>query len=291
MKENIQKPGIDDQTLELLLAKMEQKYGCDFSQYRRGTIKRRVYKRLVLSGVSDCQTYIHLLEQDPEEYKHLIQDLTIKVSCFFRDPYVFEFLARIVIPEIIKTKEQQHDRAIRIWSAGCAYGEEIYSVAILLIDYFEHKKKDIENFDIFLFGTDIDEEALAKARRGIYEEEAVLEVKKRFLDKYFVCKNGLYQLKEEVKRLVTFCQHDITSSKQISPPIGVVCNYDLILCRNLLIYFNVPLQKQVISNLSRSLNPGGYLVLGEAEFLFKEFEPLFDTLDLRAKVYQKKGER
>ena len=290
MEKDIQILEIDDQTLDVLLTKMKQKYGCDFSQYRRGTVKRRVYKRLLVSGVNDYQNYIRLLEEDPEEYKRLIQDLTIKVSCFFRDPYVFEYLARVVIPKIFKVKEQQNDHVVRIWSAGCAYGEEIYSIAMLLIDYFERKKKDIKDYDLFLFGTDIDEEALAKAQKGVYEEEAILEVKKRFLDRYFVCKNGLYHLKEEVKKMVSFCVHDITSAKQIAPPSGVVCNYDLILCRNLLIYFDVSLQKQVILNLSRSLNPGGFLVLGEAEALFREFEPLFDTLDIRAKIYRKKGE-
>ncbi len=281
-------PEVDDKALRMLLTKIKQKYGCDFSRYRQGTIKRRIYKRLLVSRIGDCQTYLQLLEGDLEEYKRLVQDLTIKVSCFFRDPYVFECMARIVIPTIIATKGEQNDHTIRIWSAGCAYGEEIYSVAILLKDYFGKKHKDIKAYDLFLLGTDIDEKALSKARRAIYEEEAVLEVKKRFLDQYFVYKNGLYHLKEEIKNMVTFCWHDITSSKQIAPPSGVVCNYDLILCRNLLIYFDISLQKQVILKLYQSLNSGGYLVLGEAETLLKEFEPFFEIFSSEAKIYRKK---
>ncbi len=289
MELNRQMPEIDDQTLNDLFAKVKQKYGYDFSRYRREMVKRRLFKRLLNSEVEDYHNYIKLLERDAQEFKRLIEDLTIKVSYFFRDPFVFEFLAYVVIPELIKTKKRNNDQIIRIWSAGCAYGEEIYSVAILLLDYFERKKMNIQEYEIFLFGTDIDESALEKAQKGVYPEESVLEVKKRFLDKYFVYKNGLYYLRDEVKRMVTFCQHDVISSKQITPPSGVICNYDLILCRNLLIYFDISLQKQILLNLYHALNPGGYLVLGEAESLFGELELLFDCLNIKTKVYQKRG--
>ncbi len=289
MELNRQIPEIDDQTLNDLFAKVKQKYGYDFSRYRREMVKRRLFKRLLNSEVEDYHNYIKLLERDVQEFKRLIEDLTIKVSYFFRDPFVFEFLAYVVIPELIKTKKRNNDQIIRIWSAGCAYGEEIYSVAILLLDYFERKKMNLKEYEIFLFGTDIDESALEKAQKGIYPEESVLEVKKRFLDKYFVYKNGLYYLRDKVKRMVTFCQHDVISSKQITPPSGVICNYDLILCRNLLIYFDISLQKQILLNLYHALNPGGYLVLGEAESLFGELELLFDCLNIKTKVYQKRG--
>ncbi len=286
----LQIPEIDDQTFKLLLNKLKEKSGCDFSKYRQGTIKRRIYKRLLVSGIKDYKTYIELLEKDVEEYKKLVKDLTIKVSCFFRDPYVFEYIANIIIPKIIAYKEENHDHIIRIWSAGCAYGEEIYSIAILLKDYFKKKKRDINDYNIFLLGTDIDEEALIQAKKAVYEEEAILEVKKRFLNQYFIYKDGLYYLKEEIKSMVTFCYHDVTFSKQFAPPSGVVCNYDLILCRNLLIYFDIPLQKQTILNLYRSLNQEGFLVLGESESILNEFEQLFELIDNKAKIYQKKEE-
>ncbi len=286
----LQIPEIDEQTFKLLLNKLKEKTGCDFSKYRQGTIKRRLYKRLLVSGVDNYKSYINLLEKDIKEYKKLVKDLTIKVSCFFRDTYVFEYIFQIIIPKIIEAKEKSNEHIIRIWSAGCAYGEEIYSIAILLKDYFK-KKKNINNYNIFLLGTDIDEEALKTAKKGIYEEEAILEVKKRFLDQYFIYKHGLYYLKEEIKNMVTFCYHDVTSSKQFAPPSGVVCNYDLILCRNLLIYFDISLQKQTILNLYHSLNQGGFLVLGEAESILNEFELLFDLIDNKAKIYQKKKDQ
>ncbi len=281
---------ITDQDLEILLRKVVKQTGYDFSQYRHGTIKRRVFKRLLATGVPDYQAYMRLLDQYPEEYRRLIRELTIKVSHFFRNPYVFELLNRIVLPEIFKKKERQKEPAIRVWSAGCAYGEEAYSIAMLLAEYLRDKKKDTSDYSISIFATDIDEHALARAKTGVYEGDVLSEVKKRFLDRYFVC-NGRYSVTDEIKDLVVFCRHDLTSSRQIAPPVGIVHNYDLILCRNILIYFSPSLQRRVMLNLLNSLNPGGFLVLGEAESVLKEFESLLTVKDPRARIYQKCGDR
>jgi len=281
---------ITDKDLEILLRKVMEQTSYDFSQYRHGTIKRRIFKRLLATGVSDCKAYMHLLDQHPEEYQRLIRELTIKVSCFFRNPYVFELLNRIVLPEIFRKKERQHEPVIRVWSAGCAYGEEAYSIAMLLVEYLKGKKKDLSDYSISIFATDIDEDALTKAKLAVYEEDALLEVKKRFLDRYFVY-NGRYFVNNEIKDLVCFCRHDLTSSRQIAPPVGIVHNYDLILCRNTLIYFSFSLQRRVMLNLLRSLNPGGFLVLGEAESVLKEFEPFLALKDQRARIYQKSDGR
>ncbi len=281
---------IIDQDLEILLRKVVEQTGYDFSQYRHGTIRRRIFKRLLATGVPDYQAYIHLLDQHPEEYRRLIRELTIKVSRFFRNPYVFELLNKIVLPEIFKGKERQREPAIRVWSAGCAYGEEAYSIAMLLTEYLRGKKKELSDYSISIFATDIDEDALAGAKLAVYEDDALTEVKKLFLDRYFVY-NGHYSVSDEIKDLVVFCRHDLTSSRQISPPVGVVHNYDLILCRNILIYFSLSLQRRVMFNLLRSLNPGGFLVLGEAESVLREFEPLLAVKDPRARIYQKCGGR
>ncbi|MDL1956081.1 MAG: protein-glutamate O-methyltransferase CheR [Candidatus Desulfofervidus auxilii] len=272
--------------LKIILKKLKEKTGYDFSQYRQGTIKRRIAKRLWTVGVKDIQTYITILERDLNECKRLIQELTIKVSQFFRNPYVFEILNIMILPEILEIKKKQKDCMIRIWSAGCAYGEEAYSIAMLLMEHLK-QKKIFNDYKISIFATDIDEKALIKAKQGIYDEEAVLEVKKKFLDKYFIY-NGLYKVTDEIKQLVNFYEHDVTSQRQIAPPGGVICNYDIILCRNLLIYLSDPLQKRVISNFSKSLNPGGYLILGESEYIPKEFEEIFILKDRHGKIYQKR---
>jgi len=276
----------EEKELKIILKKLKEKTGYDFSQYRQGTIKRRIAKRLWTIGVKDIQTYITILERDLNECKRLIQELTIKVSQFFRNPYVFEILNIMILPEILEIKKKQKDCMIRIWSAGCAYGEEAYSIAMLLMEYFK-QKKIFNDYKISIFATDIDEKALIKAKQGIYDEEAVLEVKKKFLDKYFIY-NGLYKVTDEIKQLVNFYEHDVTSQRQIAPPGGVICNYDMILCRNLLIYLSDPLQKRVISNFSKSLNPGGYLILGESEYIPKEFEEIFILKDRHGKIYQKR---
>jgi len=276
----------EEKELKIILKKLKEKTGYDFSQYRQGTIKRRIAKRLWTIGVKDIQTYITILERDLNECKRLIQELTIKVSQFFRNPYVFEILNIMILPEILEIKKKQKDCMIRIWSAGCAYGEEAYSIAMLLMEYLK-QKKIFNDYKISIFATDIDEKALIKAKQGIYDEEAVLEVKKKFLDKYFIY-NGLYKVTDEIKQLVNFYEHDVTSQRQIAPPGGVICNYDMILCRNLLIYLSDPLQKRVISNFSKSLNPGGYLILGESEYIPKEFEEIFILKDRHGKIYQKR---
>ncbi|HDD44973.1 MAG TPA: protein-glutamate O-methyltransferase CheR [Candidatus Desulfofervidus auxilii] len=276
----------EEKELKIILKKLKEKTGYDFSQYRQGTIKRRIAKRLWTIGVKDIQTYITILERDLNECKRLIQELTIKVSQFFRNPYVFEILNIMILPEILEIKKKQKDCMIRIWSAGCAYGEEAYSIAMLLMEHLK-QKKIFNDYKISIFATDIDEKALIKAKQGIYDEEAVLEVKKKFLDKYFIY-NGLYKVTDEIKQLVNFYEHDVTSQRQIAPPGGVICNYDMILCRNLLIYLSDPLQKRVISNFSKSLNPGGYLILGESEYIPKEFEEIFILKDRHGKIYQKR---
>ncbi len=280
---------ITGQELDILLERIIEETGYDFSQYRHGTIKRRIFKRLLATGVADFQAYLDFLDEYPEEYRRLIKELTIKVSCFFRNPYVFELLNKIVLPDILRRKEMERGPAIRVWSAGCAYGEEAYSVAMLLVEYLRGKKKELSDYFISIFATDIDNDALAKAKLALYEDEALYEVKKLYLDRYFV-HDGRYSVSDEIKDLVVFCQHDLTSNRQIAPPAGVVHSYDLILCRNVLIYFSLPLQRRVMLNLLRSLNPGGFLVLGEAESVLKEIEPLLTLVDARARIYQKNGE-
>ncbi len=280
---------ITGQELDILLEKIVKETGYDFSQYRHGTIKRRIFKRLLATGVVDFQAYLGFLDEYPEEYRRLIKELTIKVSCFFRNPYVFELLNKIVLPDILRRKEMERGPAIRVWSAGCAYGEEAYSIAMLLVEYLKGKKKELSDYFISIFATDIDNDALTRAKLALYEDEALYEVKKLYLDRYFV-HNGRYSVSDEIKDLVVFCQHDLTSTRQIAPPVGVVHSYDLILCRNVLIYFSLPLQRRVMFNLLRSLNPGGFLVLGEAESVLKEVEPLLTLVDARARIYQKNGD-
>ena len=161
-------------------------------------------------------------------------------------------------------------------------------MAITLVEYLKRKKEKTGDYDITIFGTDIDEETLQKARLGVYDKEAVKEVKMGMLDEYFHVKGDHYQVIDSIKALVNFTIHDLTSERHICPPAGVVTNYDLILCRNTLIYFSIPLQERVFSNLFRSLNRGGYLILGRSESIPKDLEGSFVLKNRKKRIYQKK---
>lgn len=255
-------------------------------------LKRRLERRLTAtrsparigSGGEAYLDYARFLDSHPEEYKKLFDDLTINVSRFFRNPLTFELIYKVVLPDMIEYKQRSMDNMIRIWSTGCADGEEPYSIAILLAELLG---KQLKNYNITIYATDIDTDALDNAKTGIYSEDCVVEVKKGLLDKYFHF-DGNYRIKEDVKELVDFSYHDLTSEKFIAPTKSVFINFDLILCRNVLIYFSRTLQNKVFNNFTHDLNKNGYLILGEAETLPDDFKSDFVCGDNLSKIYQRK---
>ena len=278
----------NDPGFRLILQRLYKRYGVEFSQYREGTITRRLDRRMAATGAANYNEYADTIENDPEEAEHLLQEFTIKVSRFFRNHYMFEILACDILPDLFKSKEKKRDRTIRIWCAGCAFGEEPYSVAITLAEYLKKVEK-ASNYHVNIFGTDIDEDALVKARAGVYDLASVTEVKKGILDKYFIYSaDNSYRVVDSIKDAVIFCHHNITSQKRKSPAAGIVANYDLIFCRNLLIYFSSPLQDRAFQNLFGSLNPGGYLFLGKSEIIPESLETFFTRKYARKKIYQKR---
>ncbi len=280
--------------LELIFKGLRARCGIDFSLYREGTIKRRLARRMAATACDNYSDYFYCLEKDPEEYGRLFRDLTIKVSRFFRNHPVFEILLDKIFPDIMSAKESKNDNTLRIWCAGCSFGEEVYSVAITLVEYLKKNEKKIGDYNISIFGTDIDEEALEIAKAGVYDAEAVKKIKREILNNYFssnhpiIQSSNSYLVIDLIKNMVSFSEHDLGSETKISPPAGIVANYDLILCRNLLIYFSEPLQKRAFSNLFNSLNPGGYIVLGKSESIPKHLEPFLVPQDPRHKVYKKR---
>lgn len=260
-----------------ILYYLKKSRGLDFNTYQIGTINRRLLLRLTKTGLPDFAAYLRYLHEQPQEIDALIEALTIKVSNFFRNPYVFEFLHEFVLPELLATHKND---GLRIWSAGCARGEEIYSVAILL------KELGTTPGSSFLIATDIDQEALIEAGQALYRAEALHEVKKMYLDRYFVKQNAdLYALNDEIRSMVTFAAHDLTTCT--SPKQGVFSDYHLILCRNVLIYLNVGLQHQVIDNITRLINRNYFLVLGEAETVPLSLAAEFDEFGYHTKIFRK----
>lgn len=286
---------------EIILEKLRERYGIDFSLYREGTISRRMARRMAATGSESYRTYASYLENHPDEYKQLQTDLTIKVSRFFRNEPLFEYLCLEIFPELIAKGSGSGRKTLRIWCAGCAFGEEVYSVAICLMEYLRKVEYKVEDHNISIFGTDVDEYALDKAREGEYDAGSLRETRPEIVERYFSCvkamKTGLvggfvpdvirYRVIESLKNLVHFSKHDLTSKTRRSPPSGVVANYDLILCRNLLIYFTRPLQRRAFWNLFNSLNTGGYLVLGKSESIPEELEAFLVPRNSSRKVYKK----
>ncbi len=277
----------EEEYFRLILKQLCRMHGLDFSEYRQRTIKRRLARRLALTGAGSYREYLDILQKTPREYNHLLHDLTIRLSRFFRNPYVFDRLQNEVFPDILRSKKEHGRNVLRIWCAGCAFGDEAYSVAITLVEFLKRKKEKTDDYDITIFGTDIDEETLEKARLGEYDGNAVKEVKKGILNEYFFVSGNYYRVINSIKALVNFTTHDLTSKTHMSPPSGIVANYDLILCRNTLIYFSIPLQEKVFINLFNSLNPGGYLILGRAESIPKDLENFFILKNSKERIYKK----
>ena len=274
----------NDKDLKQLLQKVFEERGFDFRQYKISLLKRRLERRLTATESASYRDYAGILDAHPEEYNKLFDDLTINVSRFFRNPLTFELIYKVVLPDMIEYKQRSMDNMIRIWSAGCANGEEPYSIAILLIELLGEKWK---NYNITIFATDIDTVALDNAKTGKYTEESVVEVEKNIMDRYFHF-DGDYRIKEYVKELVDFSYHDLTSEKFIAPTKSVFTNFDLILCRNVLIYFSRTLQKKVFNNFKNDLNDKGYLILGEAGTLPDDMKSNFVCVDSLRRIYQKK---
>lgn len=245
--------------LKSVINYLKEKRGFDFSGYRTSMIERRVKQRFPATKCKDYSEYLRHLKKHPEELSHLIDVLTINVSRFFRDTLAFEYIADRILPAIFHQKEGTIDRSLRIWSAGCSMGEEPYSVAILIDEYFE---KEALKLDINIFATDIDDKILKKAQKAAYPFESIKNVKYRLLKEYFVPKGESFRLIPKIKDMVTFSCYDLLDNRSYAPPESVFGSFDMVFCKNVLIYFNAEYQDLVFDKLYRSLGKEGYLILG-----------------------------
>lgn len=262
---------------EFLLDKIYRNKGIDFGLYRHGTLKRRVSSRLTATKCADYETYIYYLNRNPVEYDHLINVLTINLTEFFRDTETFKALEKKIIPEIIRNKESKKQKIIRVWSAGASNGEEAYSLAMLFLEAFRNNKN---NFTLHVYGTDIDVECLAKAKAGTYDSSRIKKIPANLVQKYFEFNNGLFQVRPELRQITRFKQHNLVSDAPLP-------HMDLILCRNVLIYFSRTLQETVCMNLTHVLNPGGFLVLGKVESLWGVVAKKYEVVDAVERIYRK----
>ena len=269
----------DDKEYTFLLDKIMRNTNIDFSEYRPQLLKRRVRHRLHAAGCSNYWDYVALLNKDLREYDRLIETLTIKESYFFRDTKVFDILKNEITPQIVSQKQAEGAGMIRAWSCGTAHGQEAYSIAILLR---EALGSSIEDFDVRILATDIDKDALEKAPWGSYDRRALRKMAPHLRFKYFTRFQDGYVISDRVRVLVSFERHNIVSG---IPKRGM----DLVLCRNLLIYFERELQEKVLRNLHSALNPGGFLVLGMTETLPEQIREQFEMVSLTERIYRKQS--
>jgi two-component system, chemotaxis family, CheB/CheR fusion protein len=256
---------------------MRKQTGHDFSQYKFNTINRRIERRMALQQIEAIDDYIKYLNQMPSEVELLFRDLLIGVTGFFRDPEAFEVLETQVIPSLLSSKSE--DDVIRVWSVGCSTGEEAYSLAILLKEARDKMKRNIQ---AQVFATDIDSQAIATARAGIYPASISADISAERLAQFFTAESGgsEFRINKYIRDMLIFSEQDVIKD----PPFSKL---DLIICRNLMIYMGGELQKKLIPLFHYSLKPGGYLFLGTSETI-GEYNHLFTVIDRTLKVYQRK---
>lgn len=265
-----------EESLNEIAAILKTHEDFNLKQYKPSTVQRRIARRMSLTNTAKYKNYLQLLRDSKQERQFLTKDLLINVTDFFRDPKAFEILEQQVIPDILDKVERDED--IRIWVAGCASGEEAYSLAILLLEALDEAR--MKN-DIKIFATDIDEHAIKIARKGKYPDSIAAEVPKKYLDKYFVKVENDHHfcIKNQVRDLISFAVQNVATD----PPFN---HMHLISCRNLLIYLNRDVQEKVLASFYFSLEDNNYLFLGSSESLGNKAE-LFKTTSKKWRLYQK----
>ncbi|OGK08412.1 MAG: chemotaxis protein CheR [Candidatus Riflebacteria bacterium GWC2_50_8] len=271
-----------------ILDHLLEKRGFDFSGYRVSMLERRISRRLSATQCKDFQSYLTYLRHSSEEFDMLLDVLTIRVSSFFRDPLTFEFLAERILPSIIDEKIRLKDNSLRIWSAGCAAGEEPYSVAILAHELLQKEKLAM---NLHLFATDIDANVLKEAEKAVYKASSLENIRHIYLTRYFTQKGQTFQLLPEIRKLVSFSQYDMLDKKRGVPAASIFGNFDLVLCRNLLIYFNTNYQKTILAKLHHAIARNGVLILGQAEAPDLQYRHCFSRAVDFSPIYRKCQEK
>lgn len=265
----------DETGMDKVFRLLRTAYDIDFSHYKAATVIRRTERRLLLTGVANLDDYARRLSEDPDELNALYKDLLIGVTRFFRDKEAFDALERDVLPQLIQ--KDRGDDEFRVWVAGCATGEEAYSLAILIQDALDalHKPMGVK-----IFATDVHRTSIEAAGAGVYPEASLIDVSPERLERYFIRKGDDYQVSPELRKMVVFAQHNLVKDAPFT-------KLDLISCRNLLIYLQSPSQKKALSLFHFGLKTGGVLFLGPSETP-GELEDEFDSIEKHWKLYRKR---
>jgi two-component system CheB/CheR fusion protein len=255
--------------------------GVDFRLYKQATVRRRISRRMAVHKIHSLQKYAQFLRQNADEPQALADDIFIHVTSFFRDPESFQALRKCVLAKLCEKKpatKRPADEPIRIWVAGCSTGEEVYSIAMLLLEELGERANRSR---IQIFGTDIQERALEHARSGIYSEASLAGVSAARLKRFFVHGDHGYQIQKSLRDLCVFARHDLTRD----PPFSRLV---LVSCRNVLIYMGPALQKRILSTFQYALKPGGYLFLGTSESV-SDYSDAFTVVDAKQRIFERKA--
>jgi chemotaxis methyl-accepting protein methylase len=269
----------NDKALDLFLEKVYRGGGYDFRDYKRGTVTRRLQRRLYATGATTYEEYACFLDDHPEEYRNLAEDLTIKVSGFFRSRSTFQQVARLVLPRLLAQKMKRGEPSLNIWSAACARGEEPYSIAIMLADFLGSQ---LDEFNIVIHASDINRQALAEAKAGVYSPKELESLPKLILAKHFNRNGHGYVVNSNIKQMVSFSYFNLVATTP--PPFTPL---DCVFCCNVLIYLQRQLQEKVLNLVYDSLATPGYLVLGEVETPTDSLRPRLECVSAKARIYKK----
>lgn len=268
-------PGDD---IRLIVDRVAKK-GIDLHQYKDGFLKRRLDVRLKARDVHSYADYARLLDSDPAEFQALLATFSINVTEFFRDFHFYEAFYSRIIPELYSYAGGSSGREVRIWSAGCASGEEPYTIAML----FAEAAESLEGLRCKVIATDVSTKALDTARSGIYADASVKNTPPEMAAKYFTrMADGRYQVSSRLKLMISFEQGNLST---MAPPKAI----DAVFCRNVLMYFDKDTQNKIQTKFYQSLRAGGFFILGQSEALMGEPTKLFETVMARERIYRKKA--
>jgi PAS domain S-box-containing protein len=264
-----------EENLSQVISILKRDSTVDFSHYKTTTLSRRIERRMLIGRYHTIEDYVERLQQDPEERAALSRDLLISVTSFLRDPEAWDTLTERSLRPMVR--DCQEGEPLRIWVTACATGEEVYTLAVLLLECMEEQQRSLE---VKIFATDIDANALERAAAGIYSEAVALDLGRARLKRFFSLRNGMYHVNRHVREMVIFAPHDLTRDAPFT-------RMNLVICRNALIYMQPSLQQQVLAMLHFSLRVNGTLFLGSAETL-TELDTEFKTIDRKWKIYEKR---
>ncbi|MDT5271074.1 MAG: two-component system, chemotaxis family, CheB/CheR fusion protein [Acidobacteriota bacterium] len=263
----------EEQALASIITQLRLRTGHDFTSYKRATVRRRIERRITVTQVADLAEYARFIREHPDEARALLKDMLISVTNFFRDREAFDVLERSVIPKLFENKGP--NGFVRVWVAGCATGEEAYSLAMMLSEYAQSLAAPPS---VQVFASDIDVEAIATARAGFYTLNDAADVSPELLRRYFTKVSDGYSIRRELRELVLFAHHNLLRD----PPFSHI---DLVTCRNLLIYLDRSGQERAMNIFHFALNPGSYLFLGASETA-GDYSDLFVSADKESHIFQ-----